>query len=357
MGKTKDILKIAFTSFVITVIMLLFWWLLMTFGESARLWRALLINFLFFTSFAAGLVVWPSIVVSAHGKWMGRQERICWTGLSFSLPSIAILVLLWVNAGAWAPWLEHNHAEWWLDTNFLFLRNILFLMLFWIMAFWTFSKRNSPNIRKFTGVTILTYAISFSLIGFDFVMTLKHEWYSMMMGGYFFVSGVYIAAAAWAFMAILVDKPEKNVLHDMGKLIIAFCMITSYLMFSQLFPIWYANIPHETSFLVPRMNYAWKTISYLLLAMVYIGPLIVLLPSSMKKNPLTLGAVSFIILIGMWIERWWLVSAVFEKENVLFGWSEALSTLIFLAIVITGIVFVLPAVSSKFKQEELSYER
>ena len=92
-------------------------------------------------------------------------------------------------------------------------------------------------------------------LGFDFVMTLKPEWYTMMIGGYFFSTGVYVAAAVWALMAVISGVTDKKTLQDIGKLIIAFCMFSSYLMFSHLFPIWYENIPEEIIFLIPRMNY------------------------------------------------------------------------------------------------------
>ena len=68
------------------------------------------------------------------------------------------------------------------------------------------------------------------------------------------------AAAAWALM--IVGKPvDVSQRHDVGKLVFAFSLMTTYFMYSQLLPIWYENLPHETRFLVPRMDLdGWEKI-------------------------------------------------------------------------------------------------
>ena len=316
------------------------WSLLFSGDLEARMWYAFLVNFLFFTSLAGGLAVWPAIVVSAYGKWMGSAERLCRIGIAFSVPSLVALVVLWVSSGHWAPWVHHDKGLFWLNNNFLFIRNLVALSLFWFMAFLFIYKRYTSKKRIYARWFVLSYVVAFSLLGFDFVMALEPEWYSMMMGGYFFITGVYVAAAAWALLAILSGQTGKSTLHDIGKLMIAFCMFSAYLLFSQLFPIWYENNPHETVFLIPRMNYSWKWVGYLLLLLVYLGPIAFLLPAGMKRNPLPLGIVAALIVIGMWIERWWLVYAVFEWDNIWFGLPELISLLAFTALFLAGGILV-----------------
>src|SRR5690349_20291959 len=70
-------------------------WLFSLEGSPSQGWRALLVNFLFFTSLAAGLVTWSPIVFLSHGKWAGEVERLTTTGMSFAVPSIVALALLW----------------------------------------------------------------------------------------------------------------------------------------------------------------------------------------------------------------------------------------------------------------------
>lgn len=334
--------------------MFIIWAFLFSGNEDPRLWHAFLINFLFFTSAAAGLVVWPAIVIAAYGNWMGNVEKFCWTGLSFSIPSLVALIILWVGSESWVPWvINYNGEKFWLNNTFLFSRNLVAQIVFWFMAFLFVKNRYSSNYRIYANLLIIIYAIAFSLMGFDFVMALEPQWYSMMIGGYFFITGVYTAAAVWAFMTVISGNKEKDKLHDIGKLIIAFCMFSSYLMFSHLFPIWYENNPREVLFLLPRMNYEWKWISYLLLFLIYLGPIVFLLPARSKRNPVILGIISALIIVGMWIERWWLVSAVFERQKILFGWIEVIPTIGFLTLSVAGILVFKRIIPQYVKPEKI----
>lgn len=332
MQKNKTIMVV---SGLFSACMLVIWLLMLQQPDPSRAWRGLLVSYLFFTSIAAGLVVLPAIVIASYGEWMRPVEAACRPGLLFALPSMAALILLWAGSDSWAPWMgAPEEKRWWLDNTFLFVRNLAAQAVFWGMAFLFAKKSRTPQSRLFAGWLIFTYAITFSLSGFDFVMALEPEWYAMMTGGYYSISGLYLSVAAWILLSYMVAPPDVRVRHDLGKLLMAFCMLTAYLMFSHLFPIWYENLPQETSFLIPRMNLAWKKISYILLAAVYVGPVLLLLSRRSKQNKWLLLLISLMVIFGMWVERWWLVSAVFEREQVLFGWSELIPFLAFLGLMI-----------------------
>lgn len=327
---------------VIAIIMIILWALQLEGGQTPRVWRAFLINYLFLTSLAGGLMVWPAIIVTAGGNWMGSLEKVCWAGFALSLPSLVALMVLWAGSESWVPWLDPaGHRAWWMDNTFLFSRNLVMQVLFWALAWLFLKKRHSKKKHVYGAWLVFIYAVTFSLIGFDFIMPLDPHWKSMVVGGYYFVSSLYIAAAAWAFISVIMQKPDTRILRTIGKLVFAFCLLTTYLMFSQLLPSWYENQPHMTSFIIPRYNLSWVGISYLLLVMVYLGPIPLLVSGWSKRNPLFLGIVSAMILAGMWIERWWLVDAVYKKDQVIFGWPEIAPTLAFLAIIITGIILAI----------------
>jgi len=322
--------------------MFVLWFTMLAGTDAPRVWRGFLINYLFFTSLAGGMVVWPAIIIASHGDWMHPVEFISRTGFAFSVPSVIALIALWAGSPAWAPWIHASaDKQWWLNNTFLFSRNLVALIVFWLVAFWFSRNRSGKKRRVAAGWLVFIYAITFSLTGFDFVMALEPEWDSMMTGGYFFISALYLAVAAWTFLSLLLGSAEAKVLHDLGKLIVAFCMLTAYLMFCHLLPIWYENMPEETIFLLPRMNLAWKKVSYALLILIYIGPLLLLLPAWTKQNRLYLASISFMVMVGMWIERWWLVSAVFEPNRILFGWGEVVPALAFLGLMTAGITYSL----------------
>ncbi|MCU0918254.1 MAG: hypothetical protein MUC88_27370, partial [Planctomycetes bacterium] len=154
---------------------------------------------------------------------------------------------------------------------------------------------------------IFLYAIVFTVLGIDLAMGLDPQWYSHGFDAYFFISGLYVALAGWTLTTTIAHPrvtPEQ--LDDPAKLMIAFRLLTAYLMYSQLFPIWYENLPKETRFFVPRLNRVthWPAIS---LALGYLGPLVLFLPRRGKRRRLYVGLVAGLVLAVLWPERWWLV--------------------------------------------------
>lgn len=305
-------------------------WLLSLALGALPAWRALLASFLYFTPLAGAMVVWPAVVQASNGGWAGSYASLPATGLGFAPASLAILLALWMAAGSWAPWPGRTFAQgWWLQSDFLFARDFAALALFWGLAWWYSRRRGhfpataagrtppqaagwaAPRITDVAvGVALMVaYGCVFSLLGFDLIMALTPHWHSSLLGGYLCVSGLYAGVAAWAVLAARQPEPDPDRLHDLGKLTLAFSLLTTYFMYSQLLPIWYENLPSETGFVALRLNFhPWICVGAALLAAVYLGPLVMLLTVRAKRRPRPLGAVCLLILLGLWVERWWLVA-------------------------------------------------
>lgn len=311
---------------VLTGIGLVGWLLAFTFTDTARVWRALLINFLFFTGLSAGLVMWSAAIVLARARWAGRLENIALSGVAFALPSLVTLGVLWAGSVSWAPWVGKADVPWkaWLSSPWVLGRDAAALLIFWLLAVWYVRRRRTRRPKVTAAFLVLVYIIVFSLLGFDLVMGLALKWVSALFGGYFVVSCLYIAACAWALGAAW-TKANSDRLHDLGKLILTLCLITTYFMYAQLVTIWYENLPNEASFLVPRMNVSpGKWISWVLLATIYLGPIVLLLPVWVKRTRWALAAVALLVLAGMWMETWWLIQPTFGRR-LHFGVAEASS--------------------------------
>ncbi len=296
----------------IVVLAVLGWIAVAIWGDRQRAWGILLTDFLFLSCLGGGLVVWPAIVVASRGEWMGTTQNIALPGIYLLPVSLVILIVLAVGAAAWAPWLQENVSNsWWLNTPYLFLRDGLSLAIFTVLAAWfVWEMRRGRRPRRLAGWLIFIYTIVYSFLGIDLAMGLDPHWYSLVFGIYFFVSGVYIAAAAWAFMTAVADpRATPQQLDDQAKLMITFCLLTTYMMYAQLLPIWYENMPKETRQLTPRLNWItnWPAISIVLLFVFYLGPLILFLPKRGKRSRVYVAVVAALVLIAMWLERWWLV--------------------------------------------------
>lgn len=313
------------------------------FGDIPRVWQALLVNFTYFVSLAGGLFCWSAIMTVSKARWAGKLERISLSAYGFAVPSLLILALLWYGADSWAPWAQREyHQGVWLHPWFLFGRNIGALAIFWWCARRYLKRRNRDAGYVPAGVVITVYCLTFSQLGFDLVMALDPSWYSSLFGGYFFISGLYIGMAAWTFLTVCSGQGERSQLQDLGNLTMAFSILTTAMLFAQLLTIWYENMPSETAYLVPRMNFLpWKGVSVALLGLVYLGPLVMLLTRWAKQTRWVLGLVTMLILSALWIERLWLIAPIFRRE-LLLGFPEL--SLLAGFIGLSGLVFEMAAV-------------
>jgi len=296
------------------------WW------DARRAWAMLLTDFLFLSSLSAGLVVWPAIVLVSRGTWMGTTQRTALAGIVLLPVCVLILLVLIVGGRYWAPWLGRSLPNsWWLNAGFLFTRDVISLIVFTGLAWWfvsAMSRGRQP--KRLAAWLIFIYCIVFSILGFDLAMGLDPRWYSLVFGIYFFISGLLIAIVGWLLISATVDATATpDQLSDQAKLVVTFSMLTAYLMYCQLLPIWYENMPQETRYLVPRMNDVtyWPNISIVLLALVYLGPLVLLLRRDAKRNYTYAGTIAGLILAALWLERWWLVMPSLG-EPLRFGFAE-----------------------------------
>ena len=179
-------------------------------------------------------------------------------------------------------------------------------------------------------------------------MALDPHWFSTLFGGYFFISGMYAGVAAWT-LALLLQRPmpDADRRHDLAKLIVTFSLLTTYMMYSQLIPIWYESLPEEVRFVIPRLAQPpWVYVSAALLVVVYLGPLIFLLTVWAKRSPWFLGTAAAVVLAGLWVERWWLVTPTLGGPLV-FGLPEVSITAAFLAAFVLGLTWLRPRLADR----------
>jgi hypothetical protein len=300
--------------------------------EGHRAWRAFLVNFLYFTPLAGGMAVWPAILLSSNAGWTEPVERAASRALAFAVPSVAALGVLWIGSPAWAPWYGKGLKSGWLDNTFLFSRDVVVLAAFWLLAWRHVARRRHGDVLVPAGAAVIAYCVAFTMIGMDLAMALSPEWYSSLFGGYFFISGLYAGVTAWTF--VLAWRPGLNPdrLHDLGKLVLTFAILTTYMFYCQLLPIWYENLPREILFVVPRRNLPpWSWVSAGIVVAVLLGPLVLLLTAWSKRTRWYLGSVCLLLLAGLWVERWWLVEPAFSQE-LRYGLVEVAATAAFLGI-------------------------
>jgi hypothetical protein len=209
--------------------------------------------------------------------------------------------------------LAFKHA--WLARPFLLTRAVVYLVtwLVFARAIVTTSRRQdqtgdpalSVRNTRLSVAFIVLFAATYSLACFDWIMALEPEWYSTIFAIYnfggLFASGLAMIVLGCVWLeqhGSLHGSVTEEHLHDLGKLLFAFCTFWMYIWFSQYMLIWYANIPEESVYYVRRHEGAWITLFYLNPLLNWVVPFMVLLRRRAKRNGGTMVRVALVVLVG-----------------------------------------------------------
>jgi len=355
--------------------------------QAQRVWQAYLVNFVFWFGMAAGSILFVAVLNMTHARW-GRPLKRLAEALGAFLPvSFILFWLLYAGRASLFPWIHDlpHGKERWLNVPFLFARDgiAIFLLAAVAMALIYFSVRADlvrysesrapdPDVSWKRQIVLspvlgILYALVMSLVAFDLVMSLDPHWTSTLFGGYFFVGSFYAALAALTLLSGLLRKTSalepllrRRHFHDLGKLLFGFCMMTGYLFYAQFLVIWYGNLPEETRYVIQRIRQApWSPLPWIILGICFAVPFFMLLSRKLKMSAGGLMGISMIVLIGMWLERFFLVApSVWRATELPLGLIELCITAGFLgAVGLTLTLFLktfpLLPVSDPLFQEEM----
>jgi len=342
-------------------------------GDSIRAWQSLLVNFLFFGGLAQAGVVISAIMQVTSSRWGRALKRTSEATSAFLPISFILLLVLLAGANSWMPWVHEpvESKQAWLNIPFLVIRQILAALLLGGLSLLYVRHSLRPDIGQLdesgehtaAGISrrviagwrglaeereasqraqdrlapaiLIAYGWVFTLVAFDFFMSLDPHWFSTLAGGFYFIGNLFIGFAFLAVIAVwtrerlqLTEYIGSHQLHDIGKLLFGFCILWAYLFWSQYLVIWYGDLAEETEFIYHRMHGAWAPVAWTVFAMAFVIPFVVLLSRGIKTNPRGLTTIALVAFAGMWLERFILVSpSLWRGEGVPLGLIEILVTL------------------------------
>jgi hypothetical protein len=226
-----------------------------------------------------------------------------------------------------------------LSSKLFALRNLICLAI-WAFFSWAFARNStkqdesrdpklSASSFKLAPIFLLVFALSFTLACFDLLMSLEPTWYSTIFGVYCWAGLWQSALAGITIVAILLRRQgalrgvvSRAHYHDLGKYLFAFAVFWTYIAFSQFMLIWYANLPEEIEWLIHRTYTGWGMIGIVMATLKFVVPFFVLMHQKMKENETVLLAVAAGILIGQWLDVYWVVYPAFSPEHAVLSWNE-----------------------------------
>lgn len=317
-------------------------------NDPKRAWMAYLVPLFYFTSLALGGLFFAAIQHVTKAGWSVNIRRVV-ESLSAFLPLAALATLIFLaGAPELYKWLQPEtvaadpllvHKAPYLNSTFFVIRVLLFFGLWlWfkkVIVGRSIAQDESGDENITHGLVgqsiafVLVFALSYSFFSVDLLMSLEPHWFSTIFGVYCF-AGLFQSTMAFLILALLYMKKKgllegyvtSDHLHDLGKFLFAFTVFWAYIAFSQYMLIWYANLPEETIFIIPRSEHGWVYVSIALIVFKFIVPFLALLPRWAKRTPASLVAISVLILIMQYVDIYWLVYPAFYHETPKFGLAE-----------------------------------
>ncbi len=264
-------------------------------GDWARehFYYSYLLAFVYFLGLTLGALFFTLLHHLARSGWSVVVRRIA-EGLASNILLMIVLflpLLAWLNSlYQWTdpathfaeekPWDIHKNA--YLTTQWFIVRMAVCFVVWTVLAMYfkgmsikqdsTGDVKLSFSMEKVSAPGMILFAFTLTCAAFDLLMSLNANWASTIFGVYIFAGCILSCLASITLIAlwlrgkgILAEAISTEHYHDLGKLTFAFTFFWGYIAFSQYMLIWYANMPDETQWFLPRQVGPWLWVSLILL--------------------------------------------------------------------------------------------
>ena len=306
-------------------------------SKGQRPWSSLLVSAIFFLAVSLLSVFFFALQYVAEVGWSVILLRVILAMGSF-LPYVAVVILLIILTGGFH--LFGNHTYHWmaegimnpessnydaiiagkkgyLNFSFFMIRTVVYFVG-WIWAYNKLSKLSFQedihgglmyhnSMKKISAIFIVFFAVTSSMMAWDWIMSIDTHWFSTLFGWYVF-SSMFVTFLIVLFMIVLNVKSQGQLEffndshhHDLGKFIFAFSIFWTYLWFAQFMLIWYSNIPEEVTYYIARFD-DYKVPFMIALLFNFVAPILLLISRDAKRITSRVLIIGSIILVGHYLD-------------------------------------------------------
>lgn len=346
----RQVQRLALVIGILGAVLMALGWL--TDGE--QFFRSYLFGYMFWTMVSVGCLGILMIQHLSGGVWGATLRRFLEAG-AFLIPVMGILSLPLILFGMSDvyPW---THPEVvaesevvaakaaYLDVNFFRIRIVIYFVVWTLLALllnnWSraHDRSGDPRLRsRLTGISgpgMIVFAITVTLAAVDLVMSLEPEWFSTIYGG---LIGIAMIISAFSLMIILlyliaVRGPLRTVLseehfHDLGKLLLAFTILWTYIHFSQFLISYAGNLPVEAGYYNRRLHGGWEYVGLALLLFQFILPFLLLLSRYVTRSGRALARVAGLVFTMQVVNLFWVMMPAFREGKFGIHWMDIVAPL------------------------------
>jgi hypothetical protein len=284
------------------------------FAQPDRVWQALLVNWLYFTSISSAGVMFVAVQRITTARWSRPIIRFLEGYVAF-LPVAFILILLILFVGRHHIFWWSNNAPTihekavWLNPPFFFTRVIAIFLIITSLSVWYIytSVRLDVGILPEAGAKWARGLRERMRRGFRDERRELHSTHSLqgklaVFLGFSFVFGWIVLS--WRRFLNRYDLIQDKHFHDLGKLCFAFTAFWGYLTFGQYLVIWYGNLGEETHWMRLRLIEGWRIPTLIGVGLMFVLPFFGLLSRAAKVFLPTMLLFATSTVIGLWMHRY-----------------------------------------------------
>ncbi len=293
-----------------------------------------LTSFSFFISISLASLFLVMIHHITRSSWGTTLRRIPETFSSYLWVFALLFIPILLGMSTLYGWTQEQYSPFYeglreykspyLNVTFFIIRNIIYFAIWSFLGYKLYNNSIKMDetgdwgldsmFRKISAPGIFFFGFTLAFASFDWIMSLRFDWFSTMFGVYYFAMSFQAIMAVLIVMilylrgkGLLLNTITRAHINDLGLWMFAFTVFYAYIAFSQFFLIYYANIPEATLFYFVRMEGNWQYVFYAVIFGRFVIPFIVLLNKSAKANYKVLTTVSFLIIASHIVELFWLV--------------------------------------------------
>jgi hypothetical protein len=307
--------------------------LALAFWNPTRAWGAVLQGMMIPTWISAGAMFFIAIHSICGAHWTVPIRRVM-EGLSggFVITAIAFILLACFGMSSLYEWasgdgrqaLFHAHTTGkghWMDVPRVLVTTLgaliswLYLRDGMVRLSLRQDQRLDTNARhsRLSVIFLLVFAVTFTLFAWDTLLSLQARFISTTWGFYCFVGAVQTFLAvlsivcAWLSRGPLKQVVRPHIVKDLGTWMVAWSCIWAYIAYTQYVIIYFANLNEEAYWYLQRTQHGYGPCYVLEVLLRFPLPFLALMSQRVRSDIRVLAAVSALVLLGCWIDLWWIV--------------------------------------------------
>ncbi len=322
----------------------------------SRLWANLLLNGWYTLIIALAGTFFIAVNYAANAGWATGLKRISEAMGNYIPVGLGIfLLIVFLGGDSLYHWkadgiMDENSPNydsiiasksWFLNAPFYYVVAPLLVVVFYLFHrnFRNMSIREDKEgglvfFKKsvaFSGAFLFIFAFGFSIISWEYIMSVDPHWFSTIYAIYNFAISFVCGMTVMTMLTLFLKSQgylsfiNGEHIHDLGKFMFAFTIFWTYIWLAQYLLIWYADMPEETVYYYMRQDgnegiYQFQFWANLFLC--FFIPFLALMTRNAKRNPMWLYLVGSIILIGHWNDLYLMIMPGVMQQYASIGLME-----------------------------------